>query len=176
MLVNWFLSSCWDVHTFVVPVLGFERNISASVIGAILGAFALAAAAIRLVMPLVAAYLSEWKVLVVAMLTTAVLFGAYPLMPSALAMGMCSVLLGFSLGAVQPMIMSMLHQMTPEARHGEALGLRLMLINASSVAMPILFGSAGAALGVAVVFWVVGSVVGLGSRAAWQLKTSSHKS
>lgn len=176
MLVNWFLSSCWDVHTFVVPVLGFERNISASVIGAILGAFALAAAAIRLVMPLVAAYLSEWKVLVVAMLTTAVLFGAYPLMPTAFAMGMCSVLLGFSLGAVQPMIMSMLHQMTPEARHGEALGLRLMLINASSVAMPILFGSAGAALGVAVVFWVVGSVVGLGSRAAWQLKTSSHKS
>ena len=170
LLVNWFLSSCWDVHTFVVPVLGFERGISASVIGAILGAFALAAAAVRLLMPLLAARLSESKVLVMAMLTTAVLFGVYPFMASALAMGMCSVLLGFALGAVQPMIMSMLHQITPEARHGEALGLRLMVINASSVAMPILFGYAGAALGVAVVFWVVGSAVGLGSRAAWQLK------
>ena len=176
MLVNWFLSSCWDVHTFVVPVLGFERGMSASVIGAILGAFALAAVAIRMVMPLVAAHLSEWKVLVVAMLTTAVLFAAYPLMPSAISMGMCSILLGFALGTVQPMIMSMLHQMTPEARHGEALGLRLMVINASSVAMPILFGVAGAALGVAVVFWVVGSAVGLGSRAAWRLETGPHKS
>ena len=170
MLVNWFLSSCWDVHTFVVPVLGFERGLHASVIGSILGAFALAAAAIRLVMPLVAAHLREWKVLVVAMLTTAALFAVYPLMPSALAMGTCSVLLGFALGTVQPMVMSMLHQITPEARHGEALGLRLMVINASSVLMPVLFGTAGAALGVAVVFWATGAAVSLGSRAAWQLK------
>ena len=170
MLVNWFLSSCWDVHTFVVPVLGFERGISASVIGSILGAFALSAAAVRVVMPLLAAQLREWKVLVVAMLTTAALFGVYPLMPSALAMGACSVLLGFALGTVQPMIMSMLHQITPEARHGEALGLRLMMINASSVAMPVLFGSAGAVAGVAAVFWAVGAAVGLGARAAWGLK------
>ena len=160
----------------MVPVLGFERGISASVIGSILGAFALAAAAIRLVIPLVAAHLSEWKVLVVAMLTTALLFAVYPLMPSALAMGACSVLLGFALGAVQPMVMRMLHQITPEARHGEALGLRLMVINASSVLMSVRFGTAGSALGVAVVFWATGAVVGLGSRAAWQLKTSSHKS
>ncbi len=174
MLVNWFLSSCWDVHTFVVPVLGFERGISASVIGSILGAFALAAAAIRLVMPLLAAHLSEYKVLVVAMLATAALFGIYPLMPSALAMGMCSILLGFALGTVQPMIMSMLHQITPEARHGEALGLRLMVINASSVAMPVLFGTAGAVAGVAVVFWATGAVVGLGARAAWGLKVDKR--
>ncbi len=172
MLVNWFLSSCWDVHTFVVPVLGFERGISASVIGSILGAFALAAAAIRLVMPMLAAHLREWKVLAVAMLSTAVLFGVYPLMYSALAMGVCSVLLGFALGTVQPMIMSMLHQITPEARHGEALGLRLMAINASSVMMPMLFGSAGALVGITAVFWVTGAVVGLGSRLAWLLKDS----
>ncbi len=170
MLVNWFLSSCWDVHTFVVPVLGFERGISASVIGSILGAFALAAAAVRLLMPLVAANLKEWKVLTGAMLATALLFGIYPVLRSALGMGFCSVLLGLALGTVQPMIMSMLHQITPEARHGEALGLRLMAINASSVAMPILFGSAGAIGGVAVVFWATGTVVGLGARAAWLLK------
>ncbi len=170
MLVNWFLSSCWDVHTFVVPVLGFERGISASVIGSILGAFALAAAAVRLLMPLVAANLKEWKVLTGAMLATALLFGIYPVLRSALGMGFCSVLLGLALGTVQPMIMSMLHQITPEARHGEALGLRLMAINASSVVMPIFFGSAGAIGGVAVVFWATGAVVGLGTRAAWLLK------
>ena len=170
MLVNWFLSSCWDVHTFVVPVLGFERGISASVIGSILGAFAVAAALIRMVMPLVAAHLKEWKVLVASMLATAVLFGLYPLMPSAFSMGVCSVLLGFALGMVQPMVMSMLHQITPEARHGEALGLRLMAINASSVVMPMLFGSAGTLVGIAGVFWVTGTMVGLGSRAAWLLR------
>ena len=69
-------------------------------------------------------------------------------------MGLCSVLLGFALGSVQPMVMSLLHQITPEHRHGEALGLRLMAINASSVVMPMLFGTAGAVIGVAGVFWV----------------------
>ena len=170
MLVNWFLSSCWDVHTFVVPVLGFERGISASVIGSILGAFAVAATAIRLVMPLVAAHLREWRVLVVAMLVTSALFAVYPFMQTALGMGVCSVLLGLALGTVQPMIMSMLHQITPEARHGEALGLRLMAINASSVLMPMLFGTMGAAIGIAGVFWATGAVVGVGSRLAWLLK------
>lgn len=170
MLVNWFLSSCWDVHTFVVPVLGFEKGISASVIGTILGAFAVAAAAIRMVMPLLAAHLREWRVLVGAMLMTAVLFGVYPFMGTALGMGVCSVLLGFALGTVQPMIMSMLHQITPEARHGEALGLRLMAINASSVVMPMLFGTLGAVIGIAGVFWATGAVVGAGARAAWLLR------
>jgi len=172
MMVNWFLSSCWDVHTFVVPVLGFERGISASVIGTILGSFAVAAALIRMVMPLVAAHLREWKVLAVAMLATAALFGIYPLMHSAIGMGLCSILLGLALGMVQPMVMSMLHQITPEARHGEALGLRLMAINASSVVMPMLFGSAGALIGIAGVFWTTGAVVGSGSRLAWLLKGS----
>jgi MFS family permease len=170
MLVNWFLASCWDVHTFVVPVLGFEKGISASVIGTILGAFAVAAAAIRMVMPLLAAHLREWRVLVGAMLMTAALFGVYPFMGTALGMGLCSVLLGFALGTVQPMIMSMLHQITPEARHGEALGLRLMAINASSVVMPMLFGTLGAVIGIAGVFWATGAVVGAGARAAWLLK------
>jgi MFS family permease len=170
MLVNWLLSSCWDVHTFVVPVLGHERGFSASVIGAILGAFAVAATVVRVAMPFFAAHVREWAVVTTAMLSTALLFGIYPFMLTPLAMGLCSVLLGLALGSVQPMIMSMLHQMTPEARHGEALGLRLMAINGSSVLMPLLFGTAGAAVGVSVVFWCVGLAVGTGAQLAWRLR------
>ena len=172
IVVNGFLSSCWDVHTFVVPLLGFERGIPASVIGTILGAFSIAATAVRMVLPLIANRVREWAVLCTAMLITALLFGVYPLTTTALAMGVCSVMLGLTLGTVQPMVMSMLHQITPEARHGEALGLRLMTINASSVIMPLLFGTAGAIIGVAGVFWITGAVVGAGSRAAWLLKDS----
>lgn len=167
LIVNWLLSSCWDVHTFVVPLLGHERGLSASVIGTILGAFAIAAALIRVLMPIVAARLREAVVVTWAMVITALLFAVYPLMPTAWTLGICSVLLGLALGSVQPMIMSMLHQITPPARHGEALGLRLMTINASSVLMPVLFGSAGALIGVGGLFWVVGATVGAGARVAW---------
>ena len=170
MLVNWCMASCWDVHMFAVPVIGHERGFDATVIGAILGAFAIAAALIRVVIPFFAARLREHQVVTAAMLVTMLIFAAYPFMRSALAMGACSVLLGLALGAVQPMVMSMLHQITPEARHGEALGLRLMAINASSVAMPVVFGTLGAAIGVSALFWAVGAFVGLGSRQARLLR------
>ena len=174
ILVNWFLSSCWDVHTFVVPILGFQRGLSAASVGAILGSLAVAATVVRLLIPMLAAHLKEWKVIMTAMLATTVLFGIYPLLHSALAMGICSALLGLALGSVQPMIMSTLHQITPPARQGEALALRLMTINSSSVIMPMLFGTVGAVIGVASVFWAVGAVVGLGARAAWLLQRAPH--
>jgi MFS family permease len=169
MLVNWLLASCWDVHTFVVPVLGHERGLSASVIGSILGAFAVAAAVIRVVLPLVAAHLREWLIITSAMIATGLLFAVYPLLHAPLAMGLCSVLLGFALGSVQPMIMSTLHQVTPEQRHGQAVAIRVMAINFSSVSMPLLFGVAGAIIGVSGLFWITGAIVAGGSRLAFKL-------
>jgi len=158
LLVNWVVSFCWDVHTFLVPVLGHEHDLSASVIGSIMGAFAVAATLVRMVLPLLASRVREWQVMVVSMAGAALVFAVYPLVHAPLAMGLCSVVLGIALGAVQPMVMSTLHQITPSDRHGEALGLRLMTINISSVVMPVLFGAAGAAMGVAGVFWAVGAV------------------
>jgi sugar phosphate permease len=142
------------------------------VIGSILGVFAIAAAVVRVLLPFIAKHLKEWVVVSGAMVITGVLFGIYPLMPNAFAMGACSVALGFVLGSVQPMIMSTLHQITPEHRHGEALGLRLMTINASSVIMPMIYGAAGAVVGIAGLFWVTGALVGLASNQAWKLRPS----
>ena len=170
LFVNWLQSMAWDVHTFVLPILGHERGLSASVIGSILGAFAVAAAAIRVVLPMVASRLSERQVIMAANVITGAVFAAYPLMPGAWTMGLCSVVLGIALGAVQPMVMSMLHQITPQARYGEALALRVMTLNASSVAMPMVFGAAGAVIGIAGVFWLVGGVVAAGTPAVSRLQ------
>ncbi|CAN5397305.1 MFS transporter [soil metagenome] len=169
LFVNWLQSASWDVHTFVLPILGHERGLSASMIGSILGAFAVAAAGIRVVLPWIASRASERSVITVSNVITAGVFVFYPLMHSAFGMVVCSVLLGIALGAVQPMVMSMLHQITPHSRHGEALGLRVMTLNASSVAMPMLFGAAGAVIGVAGLFWVIGGVVAAGTRSVWGL-------
>ena len=170
LLVNWLLSSCWDVHTVVVPVIGHERALSASLIGTILGAFAVAAVAVRVLIPLTAAHIKEWHALTAAMLATGLLFAMYPFMQSPWTMGLCSVGLGVALGSVQPMIMSTLHQITPHAQHGQAIGLRMATINFSSVVMPLLFGTAGMVVGVSAVFWTVGSLVALGAHAAWRLR------
>ncbi len=174
MIINWLMSSCWDVHTFVVPVLGHERGLSASAIGTVLGAFAIAAMVVRILLPVVASRVRESSIIAAAMAIASLLFGVYPFMGSALAMGACSVLLGLALGSIQPMIMSTLHQITPEHRHGEALGLRLMAINGSSVLMPMLFGVAGAAVGVSALFWAVGVMVAPGIRLALRISPSAR--
>jgi hypothetical protein len=48
--------------------------------------------------------------------------------------------------------------------------MRMMVINTSSVAMPMLFGGAGALVGIGAVFWTVAATVGSGIRIAWRLK------
>lgn len=163
LLVNWLLSSSWDVHAFLVPVLGHERGFSASAIGLVLGLFAAAVAAVRLLIPLLAHRLREGQVLAGAMLATALLFALYPLVHAAWLMALFATLLGFALGSVQPMIMTTLHQITPHERHGEAIALRSMTINFAGALMPLLFGALGAALGASALFWLMGAAVGAGS-------------
>lgn len=170
LLVNWLLSSCMDVHTFLVPVIGHSMGYSASTIGAILGGFAISVALVRGLIPFLAEYLREWVLMAGALLLAGLIYGMYPMMQAAWAMGLCSILLGLALGSAQPMVMSTLHHITPEHRQGEALGLRLMLINGSSVAMPIIFGALSTVVGVSAIFWGVATVASLGSKAALRLQ------
>jgi predicted MFS family arabinose efflux permease len=163
LMVNWLLSASWDLHTFLVPILGHERGFSASAIGLVLGLFAAAVALVRLAIPTLAHRLREPQVLAGAMLCTGAVFAVYPFVHSAWLMAVCAVLLGLALGSVQPMIMTTLYQLTPNGRHGEAIALRSMTINFSSASMPLVFGVAGAAVGAASLFWVMGAAVAAGS-------------
>jgi MFS family permease len=173
LAVNWLLSMCWDVHTFAVPVLGHERGFSASTIGLILGTFTLSVTGVRLLIPWIAHRLSEIAVLRSAMLGSGVVFALYPLAPNPWLMGACAVLLGITLGSVQPMVMSMLHHITPDHRHGEALAFRSMAINMSSTLMPLVFGATGTLVGAGLLFWAVGGAVGAGSWLARRLVSAS---
>ena len=173
LLVNWLISSSWDVHSFVVPILGHERGFSASAIGIVLGAFAVAVSLIRLVIPLLAHRVREATVLTTAMLVTGAVFGVYPLVQSSWTMGACAVVLGFALGSVQPMILSSLHHITPHDRHGEAIALRSMTINFSSTLMPLMFGLAGSAIGAATLFWVMGAAVAAGGYPARRIEAET---
>lgn len=170
LLVNWLLSMCWDVHTFAVPILGHHAGFSATTIGLVLGSFTLSVTVVRVIIPWLAHRLREHVVMPGAMLATALLFAVYPFASTPWTMASCSMLLGLSLGCVQPMMMSVLHHLTPDDRHGESLAFRSMTINASSTAMPLLFGLVGAAVGAAALFWAVGLAVGGGAWLARRLR------
>jgi len=163
LIVNWLLSTCWDVHTFAVPMLGHERDFSASTIGFVLGSFTLCVMLLRLCLPFIARHVREVTVLNGAMRGSALVFLVYPLTQSPWQMGLCAVALGVTLGSSQPVVMSTLHHLTPRHRQGEALAMRSMTISLSSSLMPLLFGAMGAWTGAAALFWAVALMVGVGS-------------
>ncbi len=170
LFVNWLLSASWDVHSFAVPVLGHARNFSASTIGLVLGAFTLAVTAVRLVIPVLAHRVDEGKLLMAAMLVTALIFVFYPFAASPWQMALSAVLLGVALGAVQPTVVASLYALSPQGRHGEVIAFRSMAISLSNTVMPLAFGVAGTVLGPGVMFWLMGAAVGSGSWVARGLR------
>lgn len=159
LLLNVVLAACWDAHSFAVPVIGHARGLSASQIGLVLGAFATAATLVRLVISAFSARLDEREALRAAIVLAAVVQAGYAWLPGSLGMMAGSALLGLALGSVQPMVLALLHQVTPPDRHGEALGVRMLCTNAATVAMPGGFGLLAAATVAAAPMWLMAALV-----------------
>jgi MFS family permease len=156
----------WDLHTFFIPVYGATIGLSASSIGLILAAFAAATFAVRLAMHWIARRWTELEVLTAALLVGGAAYALFPFVASVGPLMALSFTLGLALGSGQPMVMSLLHAMAPAGRMGEAAGLRMSIINASTFAVPLLFGAVGSSLGMAPVFWAVGAMLASGGALA----------
>ena len=163
LVVSGMLSMCWDLFTFAVPIYGVRIGLSASQIGIILGTFGVAICIVRLLIPFMARHAMEWKVLIGAMVVTALSFAAFPLITStAVLMGLAFVC-GFGLGAAQPMIMALIYDYAPKGRAGEAVGIRSLFLNISQTAVPLASGAFGAALGMMPAFWTMAVLLAAGS-------------
>jgi predicted MFS family arabinose efflux permease len=154
-LASGVLSPAWDLFTFVVPIHGSQIGLSATEIGMILGAFGAAIFVVRLMVPLLLHRVSEWQMLVLAMLSTGTTYLVFPLVHGLPLLLTLAFILGFGLGGAQPMIMSLLCSKAPTGRAAEAIGVRSLIINLSQTGMPLLFGALGEALGMTPVFWAM---------------------
>jgi MFS family permease len=161
-IINGLVSMAWELHTLFVPIYGHTIGLSASRIGLILAAFAAATFTVRLAMPAIASRVSEHAVLTSALYVGALVYLALPFSRTAGTLMALSFCLGLGLGASQPMVMSLLHSHAPPGRMGEAAGVRLSLVNSISVAVPLLFGAVGGAVGLSPVLWSVGVFLATG--------------
>ena len=160
--VNVLIAMAWDLHTVFVPIYGAKIGLSASQIGVILAAFAAATFIVRLAMPVLALRTTEHQVLTSSLFVAAAVYVAFPLVESAGALMALSFTLGLGVGCGQPMVMSLLHTHAPPGRMGEAAGIRMSLVNAAAVGVPLAFGAFGASIGIAPVLWTVGAGLGVG--------------
>jgi MFS family permease len=158
-VVNALLAVAWDLHSFFIPIYGATIGLSASRIGVILAAFAAATFVVRLFMGWIARRFSEFGVLATALFVAATAYALFPFVKEVGPLMALSFALGLALGSAQPMVMSLLHSIAPAGRMGEAVGVRMSIINASTFAMPLLFGAVGSTLGLAPVFWSIGAAL-----------------
>src|SRR5258708_958901 len=105
---------------------------------------------------------ASWPLLPVSVTTAAAAFFLFPLLERASFLMAVAFLLGLGLGMSQPMVMSLLHNTAPAGRVGEAIGVRMSLVNMSQIAMPLLFGALGTALRMLPVFWAHAPLLSLG--------------
>ena len=140
--VNSLTASAWDLFIVMLPVLGHRLGFSASVIGTVFSFFAIGTFAARAVMPWLSGRFTEWQILRAAMVVITLVFCALPWLALAPLLMGAGMIFGAAVGLSQPNMLSLLHTAAPSGRGGEAVGLRSVVSNACSVAVPLAFGAA----------------------------------
>lgn len=161
-IVTGLLASAWDLFVFVMPIYGTSIGLSASTIGLILGSFALATFVIRVALPWLSRHLRDWVMITATMGVACAAYALFPLVATVPLLAATAFLLGLGLGATQPSIMSLLYATAPEGRAAEAVGVRSVVLNASTTVLPVAFGALGAALGMTPVFWSMAAALAAG--------------
>jgi MFS family permease len=157
------LAAAWDMFTFAIPIYGSRVGLSASSIGLVLGTFSVATFVIRGLLPAISRRLTAWPLLAMSLAIAGASFFLFPLLERAALLMAVAFLLGLGLGMSQPMVMSLLHNIVPPGRVGEAIGVRMTLVNLSQITIPLLFGALGTALGMLPVFWATALLLSAGS-------------
>jgi len=165
-IISGLQAMAWELFSFMTPVYGNSIGLSASMIGVVMGCFATATFSIRMALPYLARRVTAWRLLSVALFMAGVAYSLFPLATHAVPLMALAFFLGIGLGSAQPMVMALLHDVVPEGRTGEAVGIRSTVITTGQTVMPLLYGALGSALGFPVVFWTVAVALAAGSQVA----------
>ena len=142
-----------DLYTFYMPIYGHSIDLSATMIGVILGAHAAANLVVRSFLPQLVRRWGEERVMTTSMVLAGVTFLLFPFAGQVAVLLLLSFTLGLVLGVGQPLSLVMTYNRAPAGRTGEALGMRFTVVNVTHMVIPMAAGTIGAALGVVTVFY-----------------------
>lgn len=129
-----------DLLYTMLPLWAAERDVSATVLGALLTLRAAVSVISRISLARVVAHMGVRAVLVIALafgVSALVLLAAAPTWTSWAAL----IMLGIALGVPQPLTMAWVVGLVPPGDRGVALGLRLLTNRSAQVALPLMVGS-----------------------------------
>jgi len=162
-----------ELFNFYLPIYAHSIGLSASHIGLIMGAFALALLLVRTVMPMLSRRFSEERVLGASLLLAATSCLLFPLVSSFVLLLAMAFVLGLGLGCGSPLSMILAYNRSPTGRSGEAMGLRQTVNKATESVVPVIFGLIGTAFGMVPVFWLDAVMLAIGGMLMHQDAASS---
>ena len=152
LIASGIVSSAWDVYQFFMPIYAHSLGMSATSIGLVLSAFAVAIIVVRALLPFAVKRLGETQTLTYAMFVACAAFCLFPLFSGAWMLAAVSFLLGIGAGVGQPLSMTMVFNASPKGREGEAAGMRITVNQIAHFVIPLFFGAVGSTVGYAAVF------------------------
>jgi MFS family permease len=152
LIASGIISSAWDVYQFLIPIYGRSLGLSATAIGLVVSAFAIAIILVRLVLPFFVRRIGETETLTYAMFVACAAFCLFPFFSNPWALAAVSFFLGVGCGVGQPLSMTLVYNASPKGREGEAAGMRITVNQIAHAVIPIAFGALGSLAGYAAVF------------------------
>jgi MFS family permease len=145
-----------ELFSFYLPIYGSAIGLAPSVIGMILSSHAVAGFIVRMVMHRLAQRYTELGVLTGSLFVAALAYLVIPALGDAWLLAAAAFVLGLALGSAQPLTIILTYNHAPAGRSGEALGMRIMANKITQIAVPLVFGGFGTALGAVPVFLATG--------------------
>ncbi len=164
----------WDLYMFYLPLYGRSIDLSPSAIGIILAIFAAATFVVRFCLPQLNARFTARRVLSFSMYFGAAVFTIFPFAQNAWLLGALSFGIGLALGCCQPITLLMSYNRSPAGRTGEVTGVRMTLNHFTHTAVPVVAGALGSAFGMAPVFVMIASVLGVSGYLSSTVKSAGE--
>jgi MFS family permease len=151
-----------DLFQFFIPIYGHSIGLSASAIGAVLSAFAIASFVVRLFLARLVKLVPGEKLLAWTFYLGMFAYALTPFCTNTIALAAVAFFFGLGMGISMPLTVILTYERTVEGRAGQTLGLRLTGNNLMRVVGPLAFGAVASGMGLAPVFWITAGMMALG--------------
>ena len=162
LIASGIVSAAWDLYQFFMPLYGHAQGLSATAIGSVMSAFAIAIIVVRLVLPWGVKHTGEVRMLTYAMFVACAANMLFPLFQNAWMLAAVSFLLGIGCGCGQPLSLTLVYNASPRGRAGEANGMRITVNQVIHFVIPLAFGALGSVAGLTAVFFTNAALLGAG--------------
>ena len=159
ILIGGLIFSYRELFSVYFPLLADNMGITPTMTGILLSFCGLTMLVIRFIQTSLVHSFGRMRILTGSLFVTGIIYLVTPFSPWIVVLFVLVGILGAGLGLAQPLSTAALLEGSLPERHGEVLGVQMMINRVSQFAIPVIFGGLGGLLGVSAIFWGSGLVL-----------------